>query len=161
MKKAAGGLFGYGLAAFVCPFPEPQLISALTIDGGEETSCSVLGLAIGNGDLTAGGMSLTPGAEPDDGVLNLLTIHGQSLAETGSGVFRKSIPASTSAHRGSAYRPVKRCRLQGPMLARCCGGRGDDRPPSVHNSVLERAILVTASSQSRRQDLCLRCPSFC
>ena len=75
MWKAAGGLLGYGLTTLCALFRSPNADLSMTIDDREEPPCSVLGLAIGNGDLTAGGMSLTPGAEPDDGVLNLSLIH--------------------------------------------------------------------------------------
>ena len=143
MKKAAGGLLGYGLATFVALFRSPNAELSLAIDDGEEISSSVLGLAIGNGDLTAGGMALTPGAEPDDGVLNLLTIHGLTL----TGRLRSFPKIYSGAHigtRGFGYRAVKRCRLSGrmPLPVAADGEMIGQLPCTI--SVLERAILVIA-----------------
>jgi YegS/Rv2252/BmrU family lipid kinase len=38
-----------------------------------------IGIAFGNGSLTAGGMHLTPNARPDDGLINVLFIHQMDL----------------------------------------------------------------------------------
>ena len=38
-----------------------------------------IGIAFGNGSLTAGGMQVTPGARPDDGLFNVLFIHQMDL----------------------------------------------------------------------------------
>ncbi len=143
MKKAAGGLLGYGLATFFALFRSPNAELSLAIDDGEEISSSVLGLAIGNGDLTAGGMALTPGAEPDDGVLNLLTIHGLSLADRLRS-FPKIYSGAHVGARGFGYRAVKRCRVSGPMpLAVAADGEMIGQLPCTI-SVLERGLLVIA-----------------
>ncbi len=150
VKKAAGGLLGYGLAAFSAIFRSPNADLSLTIDDGEEPSCSVLGLAIGNGDRTAGGMSLTPGAELDDGVLNLLTIHGLGLADRLRS-FPKIYSGAHVGAQGFSYRGVKRCRVVGSVpLAVAADGELMGRLPCVI-SVLERALLVTAPLQSGDQ----------
>jgi diacylglycerol kinase (ATP) len=142
-KKAAGGLLGYGLATLSAIFRSPNADLSLAIDDGEEISSNVLGLSIGNGDLTAGGMALTPGAEPDDGVLNLLTIRGLTLTER-----LRSFPKIYSgAHIGTpgfGYRTVKKCRVSGPMpFPVTADGEMIGRLPCTI-SVLERAILVIA-----------------
>jgi diacylglycerol kinase (ATP) len=50
----------------------------ITVDGLSFTN-NFIGLAIGNGSLTAGGMHVTPGAKPDDGEFNILLIHKMNL----------------------------------------------------------------------------------
>ena len=143
MKKAAGGLLGYGLAAFSALFRSPNADLSLTIDDGEEAAFSVLGLAIGNGELTAGGMALTPGAEPDDGVLNLLTIHGQSLIQRLRS-FPKIYSGTQVGAEGFSYRAVKRCRVSGStLLPVSADGEMIGRLPCTV-SILERALMVTA-----------------
>jgi diacylglycerol kinase family enzyme len=147
MTKAAGGLLGYGLATFCALFRSPNAELSMTIDDGEESPCSVLGLAIGNGDLTAGGMSLTPGAELDDGVLNLLTIHGLSLADRLRS-FPKIYSGAHIGARGFSYRAMKKCRVGGSMpLAVAGDGEMIGRLPCAI-SVLEGALLVRAPAQS-------------
>jgi YegS/Rv2252/BmrU family lipid kinase len=145
--KAAGGLLGYGLATFSALFRSPNAEVWLTIDDGEELVSTVLGLAIGNGDLTGGGMALTPGAEPDDGVLNLLTIHGLSLAERLRS-FPKIYSGAHIGARGFSYRAVKRCRLSGPVpLPVAADGEMIGRLPATI-SVLERTLLVIAPAHN-------------
>ena len=143
MNKAAGGLLGYGLATFSALFRSPNAVLCMTIDDGEELVSSVLGVAVGNGDLTAGGMALTPGAEPDDGVLNLLTIHGLSLTERLLN-FPKIYSGAHIGALGFSYRAVKRCRVSGPAaLPVAADGEMIGRLP-VAIAVLERGLLVIA-----------------
>jgi diacylglycerol kinase (ATP) len=80
-RKRVGGLLGYGLATLAEVFRSPDRMVQLTIDGHEGTPQSILGLSVGNGERTGGGMTLTPCARIDDGRLDLLVIHGQSVPE--------------------------------------------------------------------------------
>jgi YegS/Rv2252/BmrU family lipid kinase len=157
MRKAAGGLLGYGLATFSALFRSPNADLSLTIDGREEPPSSILGLAVGNGDITAGGMSLTPGAEPDDGVLNMLTIHGQSLAERLRS-FPKIYSGAHVGTRGFTYSTVKQCRVSGPRpLAVAADGELIGTLPCTI-SVLERALRVITPPivRDNSHDLSLR-----
>jgi diacylglycerol kinase (ATP) len=80
-RKRAGGLLGYGLATLAeivrCPNRRMQMI----LDSEATPPGSILGLSVGNGARTGGGMSLTPAARIDDGHLDLLMIDGQSVRE--------------------------------------------------------------------------------
>ncbi len=78
--KAAGGLVGYGAATISSLFRTPNRPLLVTVDGTELEESTYLGLSIGNGALTGGGMALTPRADLSDGLLDLLVIRGQSLA---------------------------------------------------------------------------------
>ena len=79
VTKAAGGLLGYGAATIASLFGTPNVNLRVTVDGTDLDESDFLGLSIGNGAFTGGGMALTPGADLSDGYLNLLAIHGQSL----------------------------------------------------------------------------------
>lgn len=78
-RKRAGGLLAYGLATLAeilrCPNRRFQLI----LDEAPPVSASLIGLSMGNGARTAGGMALTPAAEFDDALLDLLLIHHQGI----------------------------------------------------------------------------------
>jgi diacylglycerol kinase (ATP) len=80
-RKRVGGLLGYGLATLAEVFHSSDRMVQLTIDGEKGAPQSILGLSVGNGERTGGGMSLTPGARIDDGRLDLLVIHGQRVHE--------------------------------------------------------------------------------
>lgn len=96
-RKRAGGLLGYGVATLAEVFRSPDRMLRLTIDGEATEPESILGLSVGNGERTGGGMSLTPGARIDDGRLDLLVIRGQRVAER-----LRSFPRIyTGAHAGA------------------------------------------------------------
>ncbi|HTY57347.1 MAG TPA: diacylglycerol kinase family protein, partial [Bacteroidota bacterium] len=54
LGKWAGGLISYGLATVKAIFRSPNVEATLSIDGGPAEALSLLGLCIGNGDLTGG-----------------------------------------------------------------------------------------------------------
>jgi diacylglycerol kinase (ATP) len=79
--KAFGGRLAFGAgtlaAALVCP---NQPVS-VEVDGRRIGTHRLLGVIAANGSRMAGGMRLTPRARLDDGVLDILLIHGQSVFE--------------------------------------------------------------------------------
>ena len=79
MRKRVGGLLGYGLATFSALFRSPNVPLSVLLDGNPVPGATFLGLCIGNGSRTGGGMALTPASRVDDGVLDCLVIHAQSL----------------------------------------------------------------------------------
>ncbi len=78
-RKRAGGLLAYGLRAFTLLFAYKPSGITVTIDGLIRMRQDALGVSIGNGAITAGGMRLTPDALLDDGTLDLLLICRQPL----------------------------------------------------------------------------------
>ena len=92
-------------------------------------------------------MALTPGAEPDDGVLNLLTIHGLSLAERLRS-FPKIYSGAHIGAKGFSYRAVKRCRVSGPApFSVAADGEMIGRLPATI-AVCERALPVIAPAHN-------------
>jgi len=153
-RKSAGGLIGYGLGTLSALFLSPNIDVRLSIDGGEESSVSVLGIAIGNGDVTAGGMSLTPGAEPDDGALNLLTIGALSRFSRLRS-FPKIYAGTHVGARGFSYRAIQTCMVSGsrPLPVSADGEVIGTLPCTI--TILKRAIefraphrpLITAAGE--------------
>jgi diacylglycerol kinase (ATP) len=149
LGKWAGGLISYGLATVAAIFRSPNVQTTLSIDGTEADGTSLLGLCVGNGDLTGGGMSLTPGAEVDDGLLNLLTIHGLSLA----GRLRSFPRIYTGRHitlPGFSHRTVKQCAVDGPVpLPVAADGEEIGRTP-CQITIVERALMVILPDHQER-----------
>ncbi len=77
--KRAGGLIAYGLCALRLALQYRSSEILMTIDGERLPASRVLGIACGNGAITAGGMRLTPTADPSDGMLDILIINDQTL----------------------------------------------------------------------------------
>ena len=149
LGKSAGGLISYGLATVGAIFRSPNVDAALSIDGGQPEGSSLLGLCIGNGDLTGGGMSLTPGARVDDGLLNLLTIHGLSLG----GRLRSFPRIYTGRHvtlPGFSHRTVRQCSVEGPVpLPVTVDGEEIGRTP-CQIRIVERALMVILPDHHER-----------
>ena len=78
-QKNIGGLLAYGLGTLGTIIGHPNQEIQVRFAGGRTFDEPLLGLAIGNGSRTAAGMQLTPGAALDDGLLDTLVIHGQSV----------------------------------------------------------------------------------
>lgn len=81
LRKVGGGFLGYGLATISEILRCPNRIFRVTLDGRPMPPAPLIGLSVGNGARTGGGMSLTPAARIDDAHLDLLLIHGQSIPE--------------------------------------------------------------------------------
>lgn len=77
-RKRLGGMIAYGTTAFTAALSCASNQVSLCIDGVQAISGPMLGIAVGNGAYTAGGMRLTPHAQLDDGALDILLIHAQS-----------------------------------------------------------------------------------
>ena len=77
--KARGGSLSYVMATLPLLFCHPDQAVELCFDNGERRAMPVTGIAIGNGAMTGGGMRLTPNAELDDGLLDVLIIKGSSI----------------------------------------------------------------------------------
>lgn len=73
--KFLGGKLAFGIVSLkhALTFKPQQL--TISVDDKRLFSGDFIGVAVGNGSLTAGGMQLTPGAKPDDGFFNILIIH--------------------------------------------------------------------------------------
>ncbi len=78
-RKRVGGLLAYGMSTLspICRYRSSPM--TIVVDGNCEISREVLGIAIGNGAITAGGMRLTPNANPNDGLLDILIMIGQNF----------------------------------------------------------------------------------
>jgi diacylglycerol kinase family enzyme len=77
--KRSGGLVGYGLTVLQTLGRPCHAHASITADGAALWAGEMLGCAVGNGEITAGGMHLFPGANTADGLLDLLVITHQSL----------------------------------------------------------------------------------
>ena len=77
--KRMNGRMTFALGAFRMLFRHPNQDLTIAVDGHAIESHRVLGVVIGNGQFTGGGMNLTPGANPFDGTLDLLVMKEQSL----------------------------------------------------------------------------------
>lgn len=77
-KKRLGGTLAYGLTALTIGLSCRSIQVSLQTDDALTISRPILGIAVGNGSHTAGGMKLTPNARLDDGALDILLIHAQT-----------------------------------------------------------------------------------
>ncbi|UCD38940.1 MAG: diacylglycerol kinase family lipid kinase [Fidelibacterota bacterium] len=77
--KRIGGKAAFGLFSLKQAFVYKAKLTTVRLGDGEEIAKPLLGLAIGNGDCTAGGMKLTPGAELNDGLLDVLLMHDMNI----------------------------------------------------------------------------------
>jgi len=147
--KSAGGLIGYGLATVGAIFHCPNVAAELKVDGHPQFSSPVLGLCFGNGDQTAGGMSLTPGAQVDDGLLNLLTIRSLSLVRRLEG-FPRIYTGGHLQLPGFDYCAMQKCIVESamPMPVAVDGEEVGQTPCEV--SIVNRALLVKLPEKDGR-----------
>jgi diacylglycerol kinase (ATP) len=89
LKRA--GRLAYGVRTLSLLFSQKAKRIVLSIDRQREITSEVLGVAIGNGAITAGGIRLTPAALLNDGLLDILIIHQQHVINRMRGFC--SIPA--------------------------------------------------------------------
>jgi len=79
--KKLGGLLGFGLATLTTALSYPNRSIRFSLDDGPEQSGLFIGIVAANGNSMAGGMKLAPRATVEDGELDILLMHGQTLAE--------------------------------------------------------------------------------
>ena len=79
--KKLGGFLGFGLATLTTALSYPNRSIRFSLDGGPEQSGTFIGIVAANGSAMAGGMRLAPRATVEDGELDFLFMHGQTLAE--------------------------------------------------------------------------------
>jgi diacylglycerol kinase (ATP) len=78
-QKKLGGLLGFGINTFLTGLSYNADQLQIVIDDKTTISGKMIGLVVANGAITAGGMNLVPAARLDDGRLDLLLIHNQSV----------------------------------------------------------------------------------
>jgi diacylglycerol kinase (ATP) len=79
--KKLGGLLAFGLATLSAALNYPNRTLRFSVDDGPEEEGSFIGIVAANGNVMAGGMRLAPQATVEDGRLDILFMHGQTLAE--------------------------------------------------------------------------------
>lgn len=79
--KRRSGRWTFATAALRKAITIPNATVTITCDGTAPAPTKILGVVIGNGAFTGGGMNLTPGATPFDGWLDLLVMRAQSVPQ--------------------------------------------------------------------------------
>jgi diacylglycerol kinase family enzyme len=79
--KKLGGFLGFGLATLTTALSYPNRSIRFSLDDGPERSGTFIGIVAANGQAMAGGMRLAPRASVEDGELDIVFMHGQTLAE--------------------------------------------------------------------------------
>jgi YegS/Rv2252/BmrU family lipid kinase len=87
-RKAVGGSLAYALATVPLLFSYPNPVVELGLDMFPPILLPITGISIGNGDITGGGMHLTPRAVLDDGLIDVLVMNGQSPFHRATGFLR-------------------------------------------------------------------------
>jgi len=78
--KRLGGSLAFGLATLTTALGYPNRPFRFSVDDGPELAGTFIGIVAANGHVMAGGMRLAPKATVEDGRLDLLFMHGQTLA---------------------------------------------------------------------------------
>jgi diacylglycerol kinase (ATP) len=79
--KKLGGSLAFGLATLSAALKYPDRSIRFSVDGGPEEEGKFVGIVAANGNIMAGGMRLAPQATVEDGRLDIVFMHGQTLAE--------------------------------------------------------------------------------
>lgn len=77
--KRLGGTLAFGSIAFQKAIGYKAQTISLQFDNQEKTTEKLIGIVIGNGNYCGGGMRLTPNAQLNDGLLDVLTIHDMNV----------------------------------------------------------------------------------
>ena len=79
MHKRLGGTLAYGLGTIKQAFSYKGQPMTVELGNNEKVSRGLLGISIGNGNSIAGGMKLTPAAQLNDGLFDVLLMHDMSI----------------------------------------------------------------------------------
>ncbi len=79
--KRFGGFLAFGWKTIVAAIGENAHSYVMSLDDGPEIMVPLLGLIIANGAYTGGGMHIAPAALLDDGFVDVLMIHDQTVRE--------------------------------------------------------------------------------
>jgi len=80
-QKRVGGLLAFGSSALSMALRHREQPLVVTVDSALEIAAPLIGVVIANGAYTGGGMNLAPRARVDDGLLDILLIHEQSISQ--------------------------------------------------------------------------------
>lgn len=78
-QKRFGGALAFGMVSVWQLFRYEATEMYTRVDGHPAESQKMMGVVVGNGNYCAGGMQLTPGARPNDGLLDVLYIRDMNL----------------------------------------------------------------------------------
>jgi len=79
--KKLGGSLAFGLATLTAALSYPNRPIRYSVDDGPEDEGRFVGIVAANGSAMAGGMRLAPQATVEDGRLDIVFMHGQTLPE--------------------------------------------------------------------------------
>lgn len=77
-KKMVKGILPYLYGVLQTIFHFKDIHVSLSVDDEEPRERDILVLAVGNGRFIGGGIPIAPSAIPDDGLLNVLVVHGMT-----------------------------------------------------------------------------------
>lgn len=80
-KKRFGGTITFGITALTTLFQYKSRAIKISIDNWMEMEKAVIGIIVANGVFTGGGMHIAPYAKLNDGWLEVVVIHDQSIPE--------------------------------------------------------------------------------
>ena len=80
-NKRLGGRLAFGMSTLAAALRYPNQVVTVQVDERGPRTQKLIGVVMANGGFMAGGMKLAPGARLGDGLLDILLIHEQSLAE--------------------------------------------------------------------------------
>ena len=105
-SKIFGGTIAFGCAAtFLAMFMKPLNLS-IGFDNEDFQEFRLIGLVVGNGTECAGGMKLTPYAEPNDGLFDVLTINDMKIGQRIMNLSK----VYSGTHIFSPHCSIKRCK---------------------------------------------------
>jgi len=104
--KLFGGALAFGFAAIIQAMVIKPLHLQIGYDDEPAQEYKLIGLIAGNGSECAGGMKLTPDAKPDDGLMDVLSIHSMNKAQRLLNLAR----VYSGTHILSPFFSVRRCK---------------------------------------------------
>jgi diacylglycerol kinase (ATP) len=80
-NKRLGGRLAFAITTLAAALSYPNRAMSVEVDGRPAGTHNMVAVIMANGNRMAGGMRLAPQARLDDGLLDILFIHGQSVGE--------------------------------------------------------------------------------